>query len=182
MQGRAWRRCYPPGAGIAPRSDTPRVSRRCLPRGLVLLAAICELEAHPVFGVELERGGVGLSRLALEAFHLPGAALCKELFGLAFAQALAGDLFPDREVAPRLLPRRATVGLLRLDDGGAALGAGPERLAAAGGSGKLLAFHAADLIDELRGKAVYVRHKVGAALRALLHLRETFLPTGRKLG
>ena len=54
-----------------------------------LLARAVELQANLVLTVELERGGVGLACLALEALHLPGAPPGEELFGLAFAQALA---------------------------------------------------------------------------------------------
>src|SRR3712207_5147748 len=131
-----------------------------------------------MLAVELERGGVGFARLALETFQRSGASPCEKLFGLAFAEALAGDLFPDREVAPGLLPRRATVGFLRLDDGSPALGAGTQRLAAAGRRRQLLPLHPTDLFDELCGEAAYVCHKVGASLRAFLHLREPLLPAG----
>src|SRR3712207_5358507 len=133
-----------------------------------------------MLAVELERGGVGFARLALETFQRSGASPCEKLFGLAFAEAFSGDLFPDREVAPGLLPRRATVGFLGLDDRSPALGASTERLAAAGGSSQLLPLHPADLVDQVRGEAVYVGHKVGAALGAFLHLREPLLPAGRE--
>src|SRR5215211_2078854 len=149
---------------------------------LALIAAVLEIQAHLVLTVELEGGGVGLAGLAPETLHLSGAPSREELFRLSFAEALARDLLPDGEVAAGLLPRRATVGFLRLDNRGTALGAGTERLAAAGRCRQPLPLHTADLFDELCGEPVYVGQEVGAALRTFLHLREPLLPAGREFG
>src|SRR5215212_4390562 len=168
------------GEGFRQPSDREDIVYR--DRGqLGLFTAVIELQPYFVFAIELERGGVGLACLALETFHLCGAPSCEELFRLALGDAFAGDFFPDREVASGLLPRRATVGFLRLDDRSPTLGASADRLAAARGSCQPFSFHPADLFDELGGEAVYVGHKVRAALGAFLHLREPLLPAGREL-
>ena len=66
---------------------------------------------------QLEPSVKGLAGLRFEAFQATGLAFCEQRFGRTDADLLAGDRFPDHELAS-LLPTAATVGFSLLPDFG----------------------------------------------------------------